>query len=762
MFILNERWKTYDTKLLQKLTDVDECATTNKNPSAELLHFGPKPGVHINKPIINLSEYISSNRICLNSYEERLGITEKSEMIFSRTIQNFKGGGSKKGAKRQRSESGSDKKNLESNNENPNKKLKFEIESPENKIKENLETPAQVVENDQNTAMAWNLDTDVITISKINTDPIAKVDHDNDDLKNKISLLVMSQNMNDAIDQNLVPDLTETNVTKSAPNSNSKEIKVENMLLMNHNFIKDDKNNLPSQQKSEVKTKIKDKVKVVRKRPKIISNKRSDKESESKIQDTIKYGWTLEDATGVTFGDLYLMFGSNSKIQLEYWWDRVNKPLLDENESDSTTKIDNDISKDSIAIELKEQDKSSKNQCENISKKTNEYSIISDMPTLCTYKNNNNAVSLNESEQVEKTAHLTRRLKQLLLCLQTNEKPKRNTCICGHVCNEKLISNQSSNNMDLNNDYQINTSHRTVGPVVRDNSIFRQPFPITMQPDNFEKQINSLIKVKPRWNNRQNRFMGSKPVVHRNPNSSTNNYLNYSQSNSGHQARIVASRQLNFGADAAHNYPRKMEFKSVIDESKKHPNFPVNSYMKSNNKQSTFIKNKIYTKPVTCTVVKNDEKTVETVVEDNDKAIGIVDKNTQVTKEIRHEKVNLDLVDNISIGSSTIADVKASILRSDHLDELLNTSRVPESLNSCILNTPENTWFNSELHDFSLSSFLGHLESPIKPQVTHSEENRISQDADVNLQSLLNENSEDYMAKFAALAARISNENTNK
>lgn len=37
--------------------------------------------------------------------------------------------------------------------------------------------------------------------------------------------------------------------------------------------------------------------------------------------DRIRQGWTLDEANSMTVGDLFLMFGRDSKITLEYWWD---------------------------------------------------------------------------------------------------------------------------------------------------------------------------------------------------------------------------------------------------------------------------------------------------------------------------------------------------------------------------------------------------------------------------------------------------------
>nr|CAD7200552.1 unnamed protein product [Timema douglasi] len=73
----------------------------------------------------------------------------------------------------------------------------------------------------------------------------------------------------------------------------------------------------------------------------------------------------------------------------------------------------------------------------------------------------------------------------------------------------------------------------------------------------------------------------------------------------------------------------------------------------------------------------------------------------------------------------------------------------------------DSQWLNSEVADFSLSSFLGHLESPMKPSTLvtsapSAEDTRLSSDVEAQLQCLMSENSVDYTAKFADLAAQIA------
>nr|CAD7434740.1 unnamed protein product [Timema monikensis] len=90
--------------------------------------------------------------------------------------------------------------------------------------------------------------------------------------------------------------------------------------------------------------------------------------------------------------------------------------------------------------------------------------------------------------------------------------------------------------------------------------------------------------------------------------------------------------------------------------------------------------------------------------------------------------------------------------------ELVNST--PPSSPSRIFKE-DSQWLNSEVADFSLSSFLGHLESPMKPStlVTSApsgEDTRLSSDVEAQLQCLMSENSVDYTAKFADLAAQIA------
>lgn len=71
-------------------------------------------------------------------------------------------------------------------------------------------------------------------------------------------------------------------------------------------------------------------------------------------------------------------------------------------------------------------------------------------------------------------------------------------------------------------------------------------------------------------------------------------------------------------------------------------------------------------------------------------------------------------------------------------------------------------WINSEVGDYSLSSLLGHLESPVKSETNIlNDDSRMSQDVDAQLRSMLTQNSVDFSSNFAELAAQVARDKRN-
>ncbi|CAN8005920.1 unnamed protein product, partial [Ixodes hexagonus] len=118
---------------------------------------------------------------------------------------------------------------------------------------------------------------------------------------------------------------------------------------------------------------------------------------------------------------------------------------------------------------------------------------------------------------------------------------------------------------------------------------------------------------------------------------------------------------------------------------------------------------------------------------------------------------------------------KASVQEDVAKTEALTTP--PMSPFKLVPSAPDPNWLNGESSDFSLSSLLNTLDSPLKSvqgsglstsgapvlasdNSTLDSITRLVPDVDTQLQCLMNENSVDYVAKFADLAAQIASSNT--
>ncbi|KAJ8675357.1 hypothetical protein QAD02_011143 [Eretmocerus hayati] len=86
---LQQRWRSWRSK---NPADVEDLAIETKN--IRLLRVAPTEGCKISLPVVNLGEYLTSNSVSLNSYENRLGLkSSKAELLGS--AQSMKGAGKK-------------------------------------------------------------------------------------------------------------------------------------------------------------------------------------------------------------------------------------------------------------------------------------------------------------------------------------------------------------------------------------------------------------------------------------------------------------------------------------------------------------------------------------------------------------------------------------------------------------------------------------------------------------------------------------------
>lgn len=130
------------------------------------------------------------------------------------------------------------------------------------------------------------------------------------------------------------------------------------------------------------------------------------------VTQKIRKGWTLDDVGDITIGDLYLMFGQDARVRLEYRW---------------IVPTAHDVAKGMDADD----------------------DIKSELPYSSGNSSGSDAVRVKSESVVEinkpKNA-LSNKLKQLLMLASMSEKTKKRTsCACGHYCDRSLNKAKVSN-----------------------------------------------------------------------------------------------------------------------------------------------------------------------------------------------------------------------------------------------------------------------------------------------------------------------------
>lgn len=132
LHLLQQKWRHQDVRLAERichlkatssnitskisrqkaLNELELCTKINEereqSESGKILCITPSKDAVIHRPMVNLTEFLSSYSICLNSYEQRIGAKVRGEALCAEKLHNFK---ERMGAnaKRQRHDSGSEK-----------------------------------------------------------------------------------------------------------------------------------------------------------------------------------------------------------------------------------------------------------------------------------------------------------------------------------------------------------------------------------------------------------------------------------------------------------------------------------------------------------------------------------------------------------------------------------------------------------------------------------------------------------------------------
>ncbi|XP_061717530.1 protein cramped isoform X1 [Cydia pomonella] len=257
-----------------------------------VLHVGPRPTATVRLPVVRASEQLSSQKICFSSYLQRMYSQDK-EATKIRT------------PKRHRKDSSEKDKELEQKRPRLEDEPKLDIDET---AVDGIELMANYKTNQEDEEKPSTEDE-----KEIKSEETAEEEGDKEGERDKY----MSEREKDSFSE----------------------------MEDDEKYIKSDSDNESDKDKGEKKTKFKNLKVKFRIRPKkrggtiyTLVNEDEPKTEEPKEEEPpdidvdsavkqIRKGWSVYDAGDLTIGDLYLMFGARSKLDLDYWWAEPTPPL---------------------------------------------------------------------------------------------------------------------------------------------------------------------------------------------------------------------------------------------------------------------------------------------------------------------------------------------------------------------------------------------------------------------------------------------------
>ncbi|XP_043659488.1 protein cramped [Drosophila teissieri] len=391
-------------------TEPLQPAVSSLDPS---MCFQPRPGVAIHRPLLSITAYLSSINICLTAYEERMGFKVRSE-----TLGNL-AGISVAASKRPRTESGSEKRSPETKKPKsgaspPLEKslddgpllegnlMKMENSSGDELGEEIHEFLGDILEAPPHpqtatipaisaiSALPIPSDTTTVAVAlEASADPVLQTDPATADLCHPLATTVLQASCAGAP----APSTPVSGSSSAAPpvaRSKRKEAKEAAAAAQARNFkplLSDD------------------------------------------ILKRIRKGWTQANAADITIGDLYVVFGQDSKLELEYYWCEVDSATA---MAPSILAI-NTVMPSSASVATQTGTSSSINATTATNASSN--CSVSNASTTLPY-NPNDCDSVERVKAVT-TSSVSNKLKHLLLVANLSERVRKRQCNCGHTCDRK-------------------------------------------------------------------------------------------------------------------------------------------------------------------------------------------------------------------------------------------------------------------------------------------------------------------------------------
>lgn len=414
---------------------------SNAGQSETLLCILPPKDAVIHRPYINLTDFLTSYSICLNSYEERIDATVRGESLCAEYMNNYKET-AKSNTKRQRHDSGSEKKSPDAKrNRSGESETKSSPEEANKRIDDGTEDHLGSMVDEKPLELDFASPTHENTMFEIEgiTQIVECLSADEGDRDDKI-----------------VED------TKSGPSNSSDESSATDFVAVDA--------------KKESTDGSAEQLDCLKRVPS--KNKRSDtKKREARARENfrpliaddviqkIRRGWTMHDVGDITVGDLYLMFGQDSVVRLEYKWITIENKSIEANGTSDSAEGTEGPDRIVIGDEVKREQENE----------------VDDIKTA------------NDEETKPKNV-LSNRLKQLLLLASMTEKTRRKpNCSCGHYCDR----NPNKIKVYISIEYELSAmkftpifyfirqkeegparsfvSNKTYPSSMMDNGVFRQP-----------------------------------------------------------------------------------------------------------------------------------------------------------------------------------------------------------------------------------------------------------------------------------------------
>lgn len=368
----------------------------------------------IYRPFVNLNDFLtSSNSICLNSYEERIEASIRGESLCAEHITNFKEM-IKSNSKRQRHDSGSEKKSPDAKRTRNDPDAKPLNDSDTSSFKKMSATTSQ------DGMSSTSADESVGAADDKYERDFASPTHDNALFEmDGISHMIDASSADEGDRDEGPPVIDSIKIEQNSDVASTTAIKKESIDSVSTSLasfgepviIVPDciKRNLSVHNRGGKRNDGRGQLNHLNSsnsKKRDLRNKDQHRDSyrplfNDEAAQKVRKGWTLEDVGDITIGDLYLMFGQDSRVRLEYRW-------MTATSHDSIKAMDTD---DEIKSELPHNSSS-------------EPVMVKTEPVAEVSKPKNS---------------LSNKLRQLLLLASMTEKTKKRTnCACGHYCDRSL------------------------------------------------------------------------------------------------------------------------------------------------------------------------------------------------------------------------------------------------------------------------------------------------------------------------------------